>query len=342
MKTIRLFKVFLLLFGFSGVALASTGSNDNGEAQQQTSTVAVQTSCADFSSANVPIVLPSTGAVTTEDVISVPNEISIEDMTVTLTIEHTWNNDLTISLVSPSGTSVDILAVGLICGGQEADIDVVLNDAFPAGTCANGSVPSISGNIAPTSALAGFNGENSVGDWTLVMADAFGGDGGFLNVWDMQICGSIPDNDGDGIEDALDPDDDNDGIDDVSDNCQFTANPDQADWDEDGIGNICDDNTFITMVPGNAITPNGDGYNDTWNIVNSNFYSNASIKVFNRWGKEVYVSNGLYNNDWNGESTEGGSGQLPAGSYYYVIEPNNPSFNEIGITPLTGWIYVNY
>ena len=41
-------------------------------------------------------------------------------------------------------------------------------------------------------------------------------------------------------------DSDGDGVCDNQDNCDFTANPDQADNDGDGIGNVCDD------------TPNGD------------------------------------------------------------------------------------
>ncbi len=66
--------------------------------------------------------------------------------------------------------------------------------------------------------------------------------------------------DGDPDGDACDPDDDNDGIMDdgdnsgtvgdhrctggqtsnCDDNCQFTYNPDQADGDSDGVGNVCD------------------------------------------------------------------------------------------------------
>ncbi len=54
------------------------------------------------------------------------------------------------------------------------------------------------------------------------------------------------DNDNDGIGDVCDDDDDNDGILDTVDNCQFTANPDQADDNGDGIGNVCDtDNDTI-------------------------------------------------------------------------------------------------
>jgi DNA/RNA endonuclease G (NUC1) len=48
--------------------------------------------------------------------------------------------------------------------------------------------------------------------------------------------------DHDGIGDVCDPDDDNDGVADTADNCPLVANADQADGDGDGIGNVCDPN----------------------------------------------------------------------------------------------------
>ena len=54
-------------------------------------------------------------------------------------------------------------------------------------------------------------------------------------------AGSLsPDNDGDNSPDCVDLDDDNDGVDDAADNCQFTANPDQANNDGDELGDVCD------------------------------------------------------------------------------------------------------
>ena len=48
------------------------------------------------------------------------------------------------------------------------------------------------------------------------------------------------DTDNDGIGDACDSDNDNDGVDDTVDNCPGVANPDQSDTDNDGIGDACD------------------------------------------------------------------------------------------------------
>ncbi len=49
------------------------------------------------------------------------------------------------------------------------------------------------------------------------------------------------DYDGDGLGDVCDDDDDNDGVLDVDDNCKFIANADQLDNDGDGLGDVCDD-----------------------------------------------------------------------------------------------------
>ena len=73
------------------------------------------------------------------------------------------------------------------------------------------------------------------------------------------------------------------------------------------------DNFDLTVY--NAVTPNGDGMNDTWIIENIWAYPEAEVVIFNRYGMEVYRSTG-YNNDW--DATYKGN-DLPDGPYYYVI-----------------------
>jgi hypothetical protein len=68
---------------------------------------------------------------------------------------------------------------------------------------------------------------------------------------DEIACGSNPlsaaskstDTDGDNRPDCVDTDDDNDGVLDGVDNCPLIANPSQADFDQDGIGDTCDPKT---------------------------------------------------------------------------------------------------
>ena len=76
----------------------------------------------------------------------------------------------------------------------------------------------------------------------------------------------------------------------------------------------------------NVITPNGDGKNDLFVVIGLSQYPNSSLRIYNRWGSEVYES-ANYQNDW------GGSG-LNDGTYYYILVVNTPE----GKQAYKGWV----
>ena len=71
-------------------------------------------------------------------------------------------------------------------------------------------------------------------------------------------------------------------------------------------------------IPG-GFSPNNDGIDDIW-IIKRPYGTTISVKVFNRWGNEVY-SNANYQNDWRGKGVNNFIGEdVPEGTYYYIVE----------------------
>jgi len=61
----------------------------------------------------------------------------------------------------------------------------------------------------------------------------------------------------------------------------------------------------------NMFTPDGDGVNDTFEILGIESLNRVDLLVINRWGSEVYRSDD-YRNEWAGEG-------LNNGTYYYIV-----------------------
>jgi gliding motility-associated-like protein len=94
------------------------------------------------------------------------------------------------------------------------------------------------------------------------------------------------------------------------------------------------DTIFVEVLPDidvtSGFTPNGDGVNDRWIIENIELFPSMVVHVYNRWGAEVFESQG-YNANIAWDGTYDGS-VLPSGTYYYTIELNDSRFPD----PLTG------
>jgi gliding motility-associated-like protein len=93
---------------------------------------------------------------------------------------------------------------------------------------------------------------------------------------------------------------------------------------EDG----CIDSIYVAITvtksfqiyPNNILTPNGDGYNDTWKVRNIEFYPDNKVTIYNSNSRIVREFEG-YRGDWNGDLSSGV--KLTTGTYFYIININN-------------------
>ncbi|MCD6013314.1 MAG: hypothetical protein K0Q79_3176 [Flavipsychrobacter sp.] len=69
-----------------------------------------------------------------------------------------------------------------------------------------------------------------------------------------------------------------------------------------------------------ALSPNGDGVNDTWIIEGIDKFPGNNVKLFDKWGDMIYEKDG-YNNEWDGMHTKGYA--LPDGTYFYLVKLNS-------------------
>ncbi len=85
-------------------------------------------------------------------------------------------------------------------------------------------------------------------------------------------------------------------------------------------GCMVQDQVFVKVlkpitIP-NTFTPNNDGINDNWTIKELYNYPDITVKIFNRYGMQLFYSQG-YGTPWDGTY----KGQpLPIGTYYYIID----------------------
>lgn len=143
--------------------------------------------CNTIVSNNPPILISETGTPTITSTITIPSGGTISDVNVIAQINHSWTEDLTVSLTSPTGTIVELLSTQ--CGSND-NINATFDDSGIALVC--GSNPAITGVVLPFQSLSAFNGLNSTGTWILTVSDSTNEDGGSLVSWSLNICSMAP------------------------------------------------------------------------------------------------------------------------------------------------------
>jgi len=81
--------------------------------------------------------------------------------------------------------------------------------------------------------------------------------------------------------------------------------------------NFCsnDSQTFIVLIVPKFFTPNGDTYNDFWEVKGLNNYPQAEVSIFDRYGKLISVLN-ITKPTWDGMLNKY---PMPADDYWYVL-----------------------
>jgi gliding motility-associated-like protein len=113
---------------------------------------------------------------------------------------------------------------------------------------------------------------------------------------------------------------------------------------DDRIPSLCDQATVYIFIQEedcfhiyNGITPNGDGFNDTWYIECIDLYPENEVIIINRWFDVVKHMKNYDNTNvfWDGTNEDGEI--LPDGTYFYVIKLAYLGQEKVH----TGWIFVH-
>ncbi len=145
-----------------------------------------QITCNSFSSSNVPVNIPTLNNVTVNSTLNVSTPGVISDVNASIIINHTYVNDLTVTLISPSGSQIQLL--NRPCSAQPlANINATFDNSGSTLVCGSVS-PVISGNLLSFQSLSILNGQQMNGTWTLRVLDSAQGDGGAITSWSLNIC----------------------------------------------------------------------------------------------------------------------------------------------------------
>lgn len=164
------------------------GANNCGTAPMSSTYTFTTANCITPASTDVPVTISASGTPTITSTLNITEVGTITDLNIVNVIgTHTYVSDLTVTLTSPSNTTVELWSAE--CGSLN-DFDLGFDDGAASAAI---PCPPTDGNIyQPSGSLADFNGELSSGTWILTISDAFNQDGGSLDNWAIELCLAAP------------------------------------------------------------------------------------------------------------------------------------------------------
>ncbi len=171
----------------AGTGSDTIGNLDAGAGPSATFTVQPNTVQTNVSTL-VPVVIGDGSFTQTTIDVPVGGILVLSDVNVVLDIDHPNDADLDISLRSPLGTQIELFTdVG---GTGNHFRNTTLDDE--ASTSITAGAAPFAGRFQPEGTLSGFDGESSVGTWTLLMTDDTVTNAGTLVRWSLDLQGDSP------------------------------------------------------------------------------------------------------------------------------------------------------
>lgn len=109
------------------------------------------------------------------------------------------------------------------------------------------------------------------------------------------------------------------------------------------IGLVKKANPDNELIIYNAISPNGDNFNNSFKIKGIDKYPDNTVEIYNRWGVKVYEAKSynestvMFSGYSDGRTTISRDEKLPAGTYFYILNYNNGA----GYVKRIGYLYVD-
>ncbi|TRZ43964.1 reprolysin-like metallopeptidase [Robertkochia solimangrovi] len=218
--------------------------NDCGEGafSNAFSFASIPINCNTFTNNNT-VNIPSEGTQTITSVIALNEQATLNSLSVSVNITHTFVEDLIITLTSPSGKTATLISQQ--CGSGQ-NMNVTFSDDGDPLVC--GNLPAVSGTVQPQQSFSIFRNEPVNGNWTLTVNDTFTQDGGTLNSFGLNLC----------VNGTFEEDSDGDGVFDSIDQCPDTPANSKVDVNGCPIFSVAETN-YQLLLTGESCSDNNDG-----------------------------------------------------------------------------------
>lgn len=126
---------------------------------------------------------------------TVGSNVTITDVNIGVALQHTFRADLVITLTSPQGTVVTLMNANAGDGDNLSDLFddsalLAIGSHSTFSTDSTAAVPPYSHSFRPNTVLSTFNGQRSLGTWTLAICDNASIDTGTFTRSDLYITGT--------------------------------------------------------------------------------------------------------------------------------------------------------